>query len=95
MHAKFDPTGVQTHDLQIMTVHLYFYLDLPFLFSTIFALSESMTWFSLTEWSQRAEPHISLSDCLFLSLVYTVVKRKGRSSTRHKRSDIYLEITKL
>ena len=21
MHPKFDPTGVQTHDLQIMTVH--------------------------------------------------------------------------
>ena len=21
MHLKFDPTGVQTHDLQIMTVH--------------------------------------------------------------------------
>ena len=32
-------------------------------FSTIFALSQSMTWFSFTEWSVRDEPHISL--CLF------------------------------
>ena len=22
MHPKFDPTGVRTHDLQIMTVHI-------------------------------------------------------------------------
>ena len=138
-------------------------------FSTIFALSQSMTWFSFTAWSVRAEPHISLCDCLFLSLVYTVDlltfsasdqcsltrtssflfvsptyflshplqsmvytpslgsvlslgwtrrlfrvgpcckgkpchrlgecedsrKRKGRSSSRHKRSDIHPQITKL
>ena len=40
-------------------------------FSTIFALSQFMTWFSFTEWSVRAEPHIPPCDCLFLSLVYT------------------------
>ena len=40
-------------------------------FSTIFTLSQSMIWFSFAEWSVRAEPHTSLCDCLFLSLVYT------------------------
>ena len=39
--------------------------------STILVLSQSMTWFSFTERSVRTELHISLGDCLFLSLVYT------------------------
>ena len=51
-------------------------------FSTIFALSKSMTWYSFTAWSVRAEPHSSLCDCLFLSLVYTVVSLTFSASDR-------------
>ena len=51
-------------------------------FSTILALSQTMTWFSFTEWSVRAEPHISLCECLFLSLVYTIASLTFSASDR-------------
>ena len=39
---------------------------------TILALSQSITWFSFMAWSVIADPHISVSDCLCLSLLYLV-----------------------
>ena len=39
--------------------------------STILALSQSITWFSFTEWSLRAEPPISLCDCLLYTQCFT------------------------
>ena len=36
MHSKFDPTGVRTHDLQIMTVHYLFTVGIAFLFQSIY-----------------------------------------------------------